>query len=292
MRTEKTLVAKHGSAAAKAVLFATTLCLAITTSCGGSKEATESKEGAAQPAAAVWKPTGNEGTITGKVSFAGAAPKFKALAMDADSVCAAKHTGPVYPETVVANNGTLQNVFIHVKTGLEGKTFAVPEQPVTLDQDGCMYKPHVVGLQAGQNLRVVTSDKTTHNIHPMPKVNREWNVSQPPGADPIVRAFSRPEVSIPVKCNQHPWMRAYINVVSSPLYAVSGADGTFKIEGLPPGDYEIEALQEEYGAMTQKVTLGAKETKAVDFSYRAGQAFVPGSLKALPAMAIDCCGGN
>ncbi len=140
--------------------------------------------------------------------------------MDADAVCAAKHSKPVYPEVVVVNsNGTLRNVFVYVKSGLDGKAFAVPDQPMVLDQDGCLYKPHVVGIQARQNLKVVTSDKTTHNIHPMPKVNREWNVSQPPGADPIMKSFNRPEVGIPVKCNQHPWMRAYIHVLGHPFYA-------------------------------------------------------------------------
>ena len=107
-----------------------------------------------------------------------------------------------------------------------------------------MYKPHVVGIQARQQLKVVTSDKTTHNIHPLPKVNREWNVSQPPDADPIMQSFSRPEESIPVKCNQHPWMRAYIHVMSNPFYAVTGDDGSFKIEGLPAGEYELEAMHE------------------------------------------------
>ena len=111
--------------------------------------------------------------MTGKVNFKGTAPKSRPITMDADSVCAAKHQGAVYPETVVVNgNGTLRNVFVYVKTGLEGKNFAVPDQPVVLDQDGCMYKPHVLGIQARQNLKVVTSDKTTHNIHPLPKVNR------------------------------------------------------------------------------------------------------------------------
>jgi plastocyanin len=272
--------------------FATVVCLACSIGCGGSKESSEVKESeAAKPAGAVWKPTGNEGTVTGKISFSGAAPKFKPLGMDADSVCAAKHSKPVYPETVVANdNGTLRNVLVYVKSGLEGKTFAVPDQPVQLDQDGCMYKPHVVGVQAGQTFKVITSDNTTHNIHPMPKVNREWNLSQPPGADPIVRTFSRPEVSIPVKCNQHPWMRAYIHVLSHPFYSVSGSDGTFRLEGLPPGDYEIEAVQEEYGAVTQKVSVGPKETKSVDFAYKANQAYRAGSLTLQPALVLDCCG--
>lgn len=260
--------------------------LAFTPGCSkGTKETAEAEK---QPAAgAAYQPTGNEGSITGKIVFTGAAPKPKPISMDADAVCAAKHSGPVYPEIVVANdNGTLRNVFVYVKTGLEGKTFAVPDQPVVLDQDGCQYKPHTLGIQAGQSLKVVTSDKTTHNIHPMPAVNREWNVSQPPGADPIIKSFSRPEANIPVKCNQHPWMRANIHVTSNPFYAVSGPDGAFKIEGLPPGDYELEAMHEQYGAQTMKVTVGPKESKSVDFTYKADQAYRPGSMKIMPALVL------
>jgi len=261
--------------------------------CGGSKEPAKVAE--EQPAAEgpVWKPTGEEGTVTGKVNFKGQAPKLKAIQMDADAACAAKHKSAVFPETVVVNsNGSLRNVFVHVKTGLEGKTFAVSEQAVVLDQVGCMYTPHVLGIQARQNLKVVSSDNTTHNVHPLTKVNREWNVSQPPGADPIIRAFSRPEVSIPVKCNQHAWMRAYIHVVGHPFYSVTGEDGAFKLEGLPPGDYEIEAVHEEYGAVTQKVTVAAKASVSQDFTYSAGQAYHPSSLKTMPALVLPCCGGH
>ena len=109
----------------------------------------------------------------------------------------------------------------------------------------------------------------------MPKVNREWNVSQPPGADPIIQTFNRPEVSIPVKCNQHPWMRAYIHVLSHPFYAVTGDDGTYELKGLPPGKYEIEAVHEQYGAMTQPVTVAAKQTVSSDFTYRLSRRTVP-----------------
>jgi hypothetical protein len=257
--------------------------------CGGSREPGDVAKGPAE--GAVWQPTGEEGTVAGKVNFEGAAPKPARIMMDADAVCAAKHTGPVYAETVVVNpNGTLRNVFVYVKAGHEDKTFAVPEEPVVLDQVGCVYVPHVVGIQARQNLKVVSSDNTTHNIHPLPKINREWNISQPPGADPIIRSFSRPEVSIPVKCNQHPWMRAYVHVVSHPFYSVSGDDGTFKLEGLPPGDYEIEAVHETYGAMTQKISVKAKETASLDFTYSAKQAYRPSSLKMMPALVLPCCG--
>lgn len=215
------------------------------------------------------------GEITGKVSFQGEKPKLPRIMMDQDPFCVQKHGGkPVSAEDGEVNaNGTLPNVFLYVKSGAEKYVFATPSEPVVLDQDGCMYKPHVLGVMAGQTLKVVSSDATTHNIHPMPKDNREWNMSQAPGAAPIEQKFAREEIMIPVKCNQHPWMRAYVGVVKSPFYAVSGSDGTFTIKGLPPGDYTIEAWTAIGGAagqtQEQKVTIGPKETKTVDFTFKA-----------------------
>jgi len=120
---------------------------------------------------------------------------------------------------------------------------------------------------AGQKLQITNDDPTNHNVHPMPSANREWNQSQPPGSPPMVQEFARPEVMIPVKCNVHPWMKAYVGVQKHPFYAVTGADGTFTIKGLPPGDYTIEAWQEKYGTKELKVTVGPSETKTADFTY-------------------------
>jgi len=211
------------------------------------------------------------GEVTGKISFDGAKPKQQRIMMDQDPVCVQKHGGkPVFAEDGMVNDdGTLPNVFVYVKAGAEKLTFAPPADAVTLDQDGCMYKPHVLGLMAGQVLKIVSSDDTTHNIHPMPQNNREWNMSQAPGAAPIEQEFVRPEIMIPVKCNQHPWMRAWIGVTSNPFFAVSGSDGTFTIKRLPPGDYTIEAWTANFGTQEHKVTVGAKETKTVDFRFKA-----------------------
>jgi plastocyanin len=208
-------------------------------------------------------------TVTGKINFDGSAPKLARIMMDQDPVCVKKHSGPVYSEDGEVNsNKTLPNVFIYVKSGAEKYTFATPSDAATLDQDGCMYTPHVLGVMVGQQFKVVSSDATTHNIHPMPENNREWNESQPPGAAPIEKTFARPEIMIPVKCNQHPWMRAYVGVVSNPFYAVTGSDGTFTIKGLPPGDYTIEAWTSTYGTQEQKVTVGPKESKTLDFTFK------------------------
>jgi hypothetical protein len=124
-----------------------------------------------------------------------------------------------------------------------------------------------MAVQTNQNIEVTNSDPTNHNIHPLPKTNREWNESQPPNGDVKVKQFPREELMIPVKCNVHPWMRSYISVVGHPFFAVTGDDGSFSIKGLPPGEYTLEAVHEKYGAKEMKVTVGAKESKAVDFSF-------------------------
>ncbi len=226
----------------------------------------------AQPSVPV--DTSTVGTISGKVLFQGTKPKLRALMMDQDPVCVGKHKGPVFPEDSEVNaNGTLPNVFVYVKSGAEKYQFPAPTEAATLDQNGCMYKPHVLGLRVGQTLHIVSSDPTTHNIHPMPKDNREWNMSQAPGAAPIEQKFVRPEIMIPVKCNQHPWMRAYIGVLKSPLFAVSGTDGTFAIKGIPPGEYTVEAWSAGFGSgemrQEQKVTVGPRESKKVEFTFKA-----------------------
>jgi len=240
--------------------------------CGRKEEApapqVESAQAPAGPATSIDAATA--GSITGKASFAGGKPSPRAIRMDAEPACKGLHTSPVYSEDVVLNdNGTLQYVFVYVKEGLGSRTFDTPKTPVTLDQKGCIYRPHVVGVQAGQELQVLNSDPTTHNIHPLPKNNREWNVSQPPKAEKIVQTFPREEILIPVKCNVHPWMRSYIGVLKHPFFAVTGKDGAFQLKGLPPGEYVVAAWHEKLGTQEQKVTVGPKETKTVDFNFKA-----------------------
>jgi plastocyanin len=174
---------------------------------------------------------------------------------------------------VEASNGDLANVFVYVKDGLGSRTFDVPKDAVTIDQDGCRYHPHVLGVMAGQNIEIKNDDKTTHNIHPTPKAgNQEWNESQGPGAPPIQKSFGREEVMLPVKCNQHPWMKMYINVVKTPFYAVTDKSGKYEIKGLPPGDYTLGFVHEKLGEQTQKVTVAPKDSKTVDATFKASGA--------------------
>jgi len=242
------------------------------------KETTEEGGGGAAPAeqqAGGGTPVDQStvGQVTGKVTFQGDHPKLAVIRMDQDPVCVQKHSEPVHVEDGAVNaDGTVPNVFVYVKEGADKYSFPTPTDPVTLDQNGCMYKPHVFGIMVGQALHIISSDPTTHNIHPMPKDNREWNESQPPGAAPLAKTFARQEIMIPVKCNQHPWMRAYIGVMKNPLYAVSGEDGSYTIKGLPPGDYTIEAWSATFGTQDQKVTVAAKGSQTADFSFKAGGA--------------------
>jgi hypothetical protein len=204
-------------------------------------------------------------TVSGTVKLDGAAPRAGKIDMSQDPAC----KGANQAETIVADKGNLANVFVYVKDGLGNRTFDVPKESVTIDQQGCRYHPHVIGAMTGQNIEIKNSDPTTHNIHPTPKDNREWNESQPPKAAPLEKNFAREEIMLPVKCNQHPWMKMYVNVVKSPFYAVTGADGKYEIKGLPPGDYTLAFVQEKLGAQEQKITLAPKDSKTVDSTFKA-----------------------
>jgi plastocyanin len=253
------------------------VCAVSLVSCGGGgTEAPKADAGggAAAPAAGgagAVPDEANGATITGKVMFDGTAPKEKTIDMSAVPACTRAHANaPAKSEEVIVNdNKTVKYAFVWIKSGLpEGTTWKVPSTPVMLDQNGCMYKPHVIGIMAGQNIEVKNSDPTNHNIHPSPTVNQEWNESQPPGSEDKMKTFARQEVMIPVKCNVHNWMRSYIGVVSHPFFAVTGDDGSFTIKGLPPGTYTLEVWHEKYGTQDQTITVGAKESKTQDFTIK------------------------
>src|SRR6185312_3876636 len=220
--------------------------------------------------------------VKGKAVFKGTPARLRPISMDADAACAAKHKGgPVLPETSVINkaDGSLKNVFVYVSKGLEGKKFPTPSTAVVLDQSGCEYVPHVFGIMPNQPFKVVNSDATTHNVHAMGQANPEFNVGQRAGAPPIVKTFTKPEVTIPILCNQHPWMRAVAHVVSNPFYAVTDANGAFTIKGLPPGKYTITAIHEKYGTQNQEITVAAgKAPPAVSFTFTNGTASVQSPL--------------
>ncbi len=207
-------------------------------------------------------------TVRGSVRFEGKAPMAKAISMAADPSCAKLHPSPVMAQEVMADaKGDLQNVIVFVSEGLGDRTFEAPSQPVVVEQKGCLYQPHVLAVRANQTLEVVNDDPTSHNIHPVPANNREWNKAEPPGSK-MEEAFAREEIAIPVKCNVHPWMRGYIAVFKHPYFAVTGKDGGFDLSNLPPGTYTIKAWHEKLGTSTQTVTIGANETKEISFVFK------------------------
>ena len=224
-----------------------------------------------KPAAAVSQVDPATATsISGRVTVSGKVAMMpKRIDMSEDPACVAAHKGKAVDESVlVGKGGGVANGFVWVKGGLEGKTFAVPATPVTIDQKGCWFTPRVMGIQVGQELNVVNSDPVTHNIHPMAEVNREWNHSQGPGDKPLERKFLKPEVMIKVKCNIHSWMHAYIGVVDSPYFAVTGADGAFAIGNLPPGRYTVGLWTESLGTDEQTITTETGKPTVVNFKLK------------------------
>jgi plastocyanin len=240
--------------------------------CGGKKDESTSQPAAPAPTAAKTVDQSTAGSVSGTVTLAGTAPAAKPINMSAEPYCQKSHTSPVIPpEVVTGDKGALADVVIYVKDGLSADyTFTPPSTAMPLDQKGCMYDPHVIAVMTGQNIEVKNEDQTTHNIHPMPKDNREWNKSQPPGAAPIDDSFARAENAIPVKCNVHPWMKSYIFVFKNPYYAVTTKDGKFELKGLPPGTYTIEAWQEKYGTQDLTVTVPAKGNATAAFTFKPG----------------------
>jgi len=225
--------------------------------------------GTAAPAPAA--PTGPTVTLSGTIHFEGAPPERKPIKMSADEICQKQHTGPVLSEDViVGGNGGLQNVFVSVKSGLEGKAFAVPAGAVVLDQKGCMYSPHVWGVVANQTVRIRNSDPTLHNVHGIPASgNDEFNVGMPRQDMEITRVFKEAG-AVRFKCDVHPWMLSFGHVMTHPFFAVSDGNGAYTIANLPPGQYVIEAWQEKLGAQTATITVGegGATTQTLDFTFK------------------------
>jgi plastocyanin len=272
--------------------------LAISSSCGGTKtEGPAANTNGGGATAEKW--TGGTGTISGVVSFNGTPPAPKKIDTAADPVCGQKNPNLMTDDTMV-KDGKLANVFIYVKEGtVEGGkkigdyTWDTPTTAVRLDQNGCHYAPHVLGVMVNQKISITNSDATQHNIHPTPKLNTEWNQTQPNGAPPIEKAFNRSEVLIPVKCNQHPWMKAYIGVLKHPLYAVSSDTGAYEIKGVPPGKYTVIAWREGQTPEEKpmEVTVAANGSAKADFSFgAAATSSIKPSLQMMPAIEFPMLG--
>ncbi len=254
-------------------MFWTAAAFAVLAGCGGAPApAPEAKKDA--PAvqtdiAPIPLNTGAVGGVTGKAILLGQAPKPRTLSMDATPVCAKMHSGPILAEdAIVGKSGEIKNVFVWIKNGLSKADYPTPP-PAKLDQNGCIYTPHVIGVMVNQKLEISNSDDTNHNIHPMPRINREWNESQPPKGDVKVKTFDKEETPpILFKCNVHPWMRAWVGVVSHPYFAVTAEDGTFSLKDVPPGEYQLGAWHERFGTLEINVRVEAKQTPTVNLTFK------------------------
>lgn len=247
------------------VLFALSIsgCRGKTDSSVASDDDTPSTTSAREPVDAA-----TAGSVAGIVKIDGTPRKMRAINMAAVPNCTKMHSSPAMTEDVVpGDNGTLQNVVVYLKGDFSRYSFDPSNSPVTIDQKGCNYNPHVLALMTGQRLQVANSDQTTHNINAAPKRNRRWNESQSAGASPFTEEFVRAEIGIPVKCNVHPWMKAYISVFSHPYFQVTGEDGSFKIDNVPPGTYTLTAWHELYGVKEQNITIKEKREQTVAFTF-------------------------
>ena len=209
------------------------------------------------------------GTLTGTVTFQGAVPPMANLPIGGEPVCAAQHQGPVPAGDALVHDGRVENVFVYVKEGLAGRVFAVPKEPITIDQKGCIYHPHVAGAQVGQSITFVNSDPLLHNVHGTPAQSSPWNFGMGVQGSRRSITIAKPEVMVDVRCDVHPWMRAYIGVVDHPYFAVTGPDGGFTFADVPPGDYTLATWHERFGTRETRVILGPHEKKDVDFTYAA-----------------------
>jgi hypothetical protein len=228
----------------------------------------DSGESAEPPAPTAVVNASTAGSISGTVKLDGAPPSFKPIDMSAETACVQANPSAVVPPIVVTGaHSALANAVVYVKSGLGSYRFDIPAAPVVLDQKGCMYEPRILAVMTSQPFEVHNEDQTIHNVHAMPRVNRAWNKSEPVGDPPIEANFTKPELAIPIACNIHPWMRAYMFVFAHPYFAITPKTGDFELKGIPPGKYTIEAWQERFGTQDRTITLGPKESKTIDFVF-------------------------
>lgn len=269
------------------VLLSLSLCGLVMISCGPEKEKNKSRNGKTEGRSRTpYKSNNDEGTVSGKVTYNGQPPTPRKLDMGAEPQCASKEPGAV-SDDIVVKDGKVVNAFVYLKGGPADRySYEIREGEKTLDQSGCRYHPHVLGIQVNQTLKISNSDAVNHNIHPTPTTNQEWNESQAPGSPVKEKTFDRPETLIPVKCNIHPWMKAWVGVMAHPFYAVTAEDGTYSLKGVPPGDYTLVVHHETFGEKTFQINVPAKGTVTKDAEYSASSAYVPTSLKMGPALVL------
>jgi plastocyanin len=258
-----------------AILGTATLAASVAACGGGSKPSETADDDASTPAATSGGgprvDAATAGEVTGSVVLDGTAGANAPIRMSADPICLRENKTPQTQESfeVGTDGKSLANVFVYVKDGLGNYTYDAPTEAAKIDQKECRYHPHVFGLRVGQPLEIVNDDPTLHNIHASPKVNTEFNTGQPIQGMKTTHTFDKPEVMVPFKCDVHGWMNAYVGIVAHPYFAVTGKDGKFDLKTLPPGTYTIEAWHEKLGTQEMKVTIGAKETKDVSFTFKA-----------------------
>lgn len=251
-----------GRTLVKAIRYAV-VCLSLLAIMACSKKTDEKPVAEQESAPTAQIDQSTAGSVAGTVKFTGSVPPAQPIDMTQDAACKGTNTA----ETYIVENGNLANAVVYVKDGLAKYAYPSASDTATVDQDGCKYIPHVLAIRTNQPVKFLNSDPTSHNVHPTPDKNEEWNESQQPKADPITKKFSEPELMMPVKCNQHPWMKMYLSVFNHPFFAITGKDGKFELKGLPPGTYTVAVVHEKLGEKTQQVTIGPKESKAADFTY-------------------------
>jgi len=238
------------------------LVLALVAACGGRDESS-----CAAPRTPTPLDRTTTGTIAGTVTYQGTPPPMTPLALGGDPQCAAQHPAPVLSGDAIVHDGKLENVFVWLKEGLGDRVFAVPDRAVTIDQAGCLYTPRIAGAQTCQPIEFVNSDAQLHNVHGTPHQSPPWNFGMAVRGARRTLRIDAPEVMIPVTCDVHPWMRAYVGVLPHPYFAVTGADGRFTLADVPPGDYVVAAWHERFGTREARVSVATKATADVPFVY-------------------------
>jgi len=206
-------------------------------------------------------------TIKGRVTLSGTPPKVKPLDISKEPACAKMHTwDPLFPETVlIGPDNSLRNVVVYVSSG-DNENTPPPSAPAVYDQQGCHYTTHVLAVRVGQEVKISNNDPFSHNIHPLAKLNREWNKMQPPNTPPFSYSFDHEEF-IPIKCNIHSWMQGYIVVLKTNHFAVTDDEGRFSLPNLPPGHYIVTAWHELYGTQSKEITIIGAESQSLEFTF-------------------------